>query len=197
MVSLGTILSLGIIGAVAVGGYALYRNADKVGGALSRGIETNITYPIGNYFDNLWQGVKVPTVSPPPAPTTQAPQYIPVSQPGAGQPNPANAPTHSSPTDKILSQGGTPTPSPQEILTDPNVNLEKFQPPQPSEGWYYINYKGSKYDTQWYLTKEQAAKTMQTAQASPTDYFENIKFLGSAKLSDRSFHLIGQANQYL
>ena len=55
MVSIGTIFILAIAGAVAVGGYALYRNADKVGGALSRGVETSITNPLGSYFDNLWK----------------------------------------------------------------------------------------------------------------------------------------------
>lgn len=56
MVSVGTVASLGIIGAIVIGGYALYRNSGKIGGALSRGVETNLTSPLGNYFDNLWKG---------------------------------------------------------------------------------------------------------------------------------------------
>jgi len=54
MVSIGTVLTLGIIGAVSIFGYAVYRNADKLGGAVSRGVEKNVTAPFGNYFENLF-----------------------------------------------------------------------------------------------------------------------------------------------
>jgi len=55
MVSIGTILTLGIIGAIGVGGYAVYRNLDKIGGALSTGVEKSITDPLGNWLDNLFK----------------------------------------------------------------------------------------------------------------------------------------------
>jgi len=53
MVSVGTFLTIGIIGAVGVLGYVLYRNADKLGGALSSVVETKLTNPFGDYLENL------------------------------------------------------------------------------------------------------------------------------------------------
>ncbi len=61
MVSIGTVLTLGIIGGAGILGYAVYRNADKVGGALARGVEENITAPIGSYFENLFAGLPTST----------------------------------------------------------------------------------------------------------------------------------------
>lgn len=76
----GNIFSLAAIGAVIAGGIALYSNRDKIGGAFSRGIETNLTNPLGNYFDNLWTGAPG-NAAPPgaPAPNGNAPAVNPVT----------------------------------------------------------------------------------------------------------------------
>jgi len=57
MVSIGTIITLGVVGAIVAGGVAVYANAGKISGAFSRGVETNLTAPLGSYLDNLWKGV--------------------------------------------------------------------------------------------------------------------------------------------
>lgn len=58
MVSIGTVLTLGIAGAIAIAAYGVYTNLGKVSGALTRGIETTVTPAFGNYFDKLFGGVK-------------------------------------------------------------------------------------------------------------------------------------------
>jgi len=53
LVSVGTILTLGIVAAIGVAGYAVYRNLGKVGGIVSTSIEKSITDPFGNWLDSL------------------------------------------------------------------------------------------------------------------------------------------------
>lgn len=192
MVSLGTIFTIAVAGAIATGVYVVSRNTDKIGSAFSRGTQNILSNPFGNYLDSLFQNGSTSSSAPrTPTPTAQT---IPLSQPGAGLPNPANAPTHPTPIDVGLSQGIKPEPS--QTVADPNLSADKFQPPKPSAGWYYINYQGSKYDTQWNLTAKKAAELMKTASA-PDDALVGIKFLGSSKLQPSGFRLFGKANQYL
>jgi len=54
MVSIGTFLTVGIIAGASVLGYAVYRNLDKVGGALARGTQEKLTDPFSNYLENLF-----------------------------------------------------------------------------------------------------------------------------------------------
>jgi len=51
-----TILTLGIIGAIAIGGYAVYRNLGKVGGVVSTGIQSSVTDPFGEWLDSMSKG---------------------------------------------------------------------------------------------------------------------------------------------
>jgi len=77
MVSIGTVLTLGIVAAVGIIGYGLYRNSAAVGSALSRGTQTNVIDPLGNYFNNLFGGStngKAPTKSSAPLPTPLDPR---------------------------------------------------------------------------------------------------------------------------
>lgn len=194
MVSLGTIFTIAVAGAIATGVYVISRNTDKIGSAFSRGTQNIISDPFGNFIDSLFQnGSTSSSVTRTPTPTPQR-LPIPLSQPGTGLPNPANAPTNPTAIDVGLSQGIKPTPTPS--LTDPNLSAEKFQPPKPSAGWYYINYQGSKYDTQWNLTAKKAEEVMKTA-AAAGDALLGIKFLGTRKLPQGGFRLFGKANQYL
>jgi len=57
MISLGTIFTIGAVAAIGAVGYAVYRNADKAGGALSKVVETKLTNPIGDYLDSIAAGV--------------------------------------------------------------------------------------------------------------------------------------------
>ena len=63
-----TVLTLGIIGAVAVAGYAVYRNLGKVGGVVSTSIEKSVTDPFGNWLDSLSKGLTTNGDSGAPAP---------------------------------------------------------------------------------------------------------------------------------
>lgn len=56
MVSIGTIITIGIAGAIAAVGYGAYVNREKIGRAVQRGVTGSVTNPIGNYFDNLFKG---------------------------------------------------------------------------------------------------------------------------------------------
>jgi len=53
MVSVGTILTLGIVAAIGVAGYAVYRNLGKVGSVVSSGVTKSISDPFGNWLDNI------------------------------------------------------------------------------------------------------------------------------------------------
>lgn len=54
MVSIGTIISIAVAGAIGIAGYVLYSNRDQVGSALSRGVKNSISVPFGNYFNTLF-----------------------------------------------------------------------------------------------------------------------------------------------
>jgi len=75
MVSVGTVISLLAVGAIAAVGYAVYRNLDKIGGAVSRGVETNLTNPFGNYFENLFRDTAVSASGPPSLPDPTKPAF--------------------------------------------------------------------------------------------------------------------------
>lgn len=208
MVSVGTFLSLGIIGAVGVGIYAVYRNADKIGGALATGIEESIVNPFGNWVDSLWftpsngsqtsttpgqtQTVTQPTVpgqptlpgSTTPKPTPGISETITDVLTGIFGPIVGGLPTAFGEEDKPMSPGGGTT---KPIATGGS---------KPQEGYYYVNYEGSKYDTQWYLTAGQAAAHIKTA-AAPGDSLLGLKFLGKQKLNAQAFQVFGKSQNYL
>lgn len=75
MVSIGTVLSIGIIAGVGVLGYALYSNAGAIGSALSRGVTKSVTDPIGSYFENLFTGPGSTSPGPGPGPAPQQIDY--------------------------------------------------------------------------------------------------------------------------
>lgn len=55
MVSPGTVLTLGIIGAVVAASVGLYAARGQIGGALTRGITQSFTDPFRDYFANLFR----------------------------------------------------------------------------------------------------------------------------------------------
>jgi len=58
MVSIGTVLTLGIVAAVGIAGYAVYRNLGKVGAVVSQGVVKSVSDPFGNWLDNVVSGSK-------------------------------------------------------------------------------------------------------------------------------------------
>ncbi len=51
-----TILTLGIVAAVGIVGYAVYRNLGKVGSVVTTGVTKSISDPFGNWLDNIIGG---------------------------------------------------------------------------------------------------------------------------------------------
>jgi len=210
MVSIGTVFTIGIVAAIAAGGYAVYRNADKIGGALSRGVEGYISNPLGSYFENLFKNLPAPPVSQP------GPSTTPPPPPGPGETGTdywegfVGSPQGPKlPDDKNLVQTafdiwwnehfgpGPSTTPPPPVITDvtPPGPIPQSTPPGQAE-YYYIDYAGSKYDTQWFLTPSEAAAYKQTA-AAPGDAFLGVYGVGKSKLSTAGFQLFGKSQGYL
>jgi len=58
LVSVGTILTLGIVAAVGIAGYAIYSNLGKVGTVVTAGVTKSISDPFGNWLDSVIGGSK-------------------------------------------------------------------------------------------------------------------------------------------
>lgn len=194
MVGLGTILSVGIAGAVAIGSYALYVNRDKLGGALSRGIETNITNPLGNYFDSLWAAIANPTKGTGLSPSTPRPTTTTTLTKSGLTQTPILTPTGKT-QQQVLTQ--------QPNLIPVKTTLARTPDYRPSTaykaGYYYFDVKGSKYDTQQYLT---AARIKQIRTADQSKIFHpeglrEIRYIGQSKLGAAGFQLFGKSQNYL
>jgi len=213
VVSLGTVFTLAAIGAIAAGGYALYRNAGAITSALSRGVEGYLTNPLGSYFENLFQNLPIPpvvgstngTVPPPPGPGEEGT--------GIWQGTEGSDQGPKLPADKNLAQvafdiwwlehfGPGPSTTTPPATTPPVQDLTPPGPipqstaPQYDAGYYYVNYEGSQYDTQWYLTAGQAQEAAKTA-AAPGDAFLGIKYVGQSALSKLGFETFGKSQNYL
>jgi len=208
MVSIGTVISLIAGGAIIAGSIAVLSNLDRIGGAFTRGVETNITNPFSLFLDNLFQ-----TSTTTSQPTQQGPQQGPSSIagetvtltetptnktqvfiPGSTTVQPSGVVTSDTPPLLIL--------SPEEkasatIIQKRNVSLSELALGQ--EGFYYFNVAGSEFDTQTFLSSE-SAKLLSTADPSTlfkTGGLENIKFLGSTPLQEAGFRLFGESQGYL
>ena len=206
MVSLGTILTLGAIGALAAGGYAVYRNFDKLGGALSRGVETNLTNPLGNYFDNLWSGIASNASN-----TISNNEQIQNAQDAFQSATETFSGLADSFSNPFPPAYGAPPPTQTvptpgaPILTPPGVDsvedLLKITNPLPKyeSGYYYFNVAGSQYDTQQYLTAEKAKELFalpEEAVFSPGG-LQNVKYIGKNELGAAGFKLFGESKGYL
>ena len=137
MVSIGTVLTLGIIGAGVAGAYALYRSGGAIGGALSRGVEASLVNPIVDWANNLFKIPGVGAVGPGstvPSNTTsdiivQAGGIVPV--PGfVDDPtkfNPPGVTGYGLPESPMGIPIPTPTPTPAPLPTPtPEPIVEKF-----------------------------------------------------------------------
>jgi len=54
--NVGTILTLGIVAAVGIAGYAIYRNLGKVGTAVTASVTKSVSDPFGNWLDSIGGG---------------------------------------------------------------------------------------------------------------------------------------------
>jgi len=81
MVSVGTVLTLGIVAAIGIAGYAIYRNLGKVGTVVSSGVTKSISDPFGDWLDSVvgssengaGNGAGVPSLPSLPVATAQLP----------------------------------------------------------------------------------------------------------------------------
>jgi len=211
MVSVGTIISIAAIGGIAAAGYAVYRNADKIGSALSRGVEGYFTNPLGRYFENLF--TNLPTGASGTSPGTPLPTLDPeaplqTSGPLIGFEGGPSGPQL--PADKNLIQtafdiwyaekfGAGPLAPP----TPPALTITDVTPPGPipqstpasAAGYYYFDQPGSQYDFQAFLGLGEA-DLYKKADVGPHGP-KNITFLGTSKLTPDAFKLFGQSQNYL
>jgi len=200
MVSVGTILTVGIIGAIAAGGYAVYRNSGKLGSAVSRGVEETLVNPLGRWADSLWSSIANPFESSTSGPSSIAGQTVDlygnttVTIPSDTVVNPDKTVTSSTPPLLNL--------APEEkdlalIAFKQNKSLSELALGQ--EGYYYFNVAGSIWDTQQFLSSEAALKL---STAEPNILFnqeglQNIKYIGKAPLQEAGFKLFGSSQNYL
>jgi len=214
MVSIGTVLSLVVGGAVIAGGIAVFSNLDRIGGAFTRGVEESITRPFSDYLDDLFKGNGASTQSNQSSIAGETIQQI-----GA---------TIGIPTDSTVNADGTVSSSTPPLLTLENnrrqialdeLEKNRFKTEQENrefdriqlhkgsgtgftggqEGFYYFNVVGSKYDNQQFLSREAAQKLLG---ADPNILFNeegltDIKFLGKSRLGDAGFRLFGESQGYL
>ena len=207
MVSLGTILTLGAVGAIIAGGYAVYRNADKIGGGISRGVEETLVTPLGKWADSLWSGIANSSQGPTSGPSSIAGQTVESYKDS----------TIFIPKDTFVNPDGTVTSS-----TPPLLNLspeekssaiialeenklktiaenEAFDKTFSKAGYYYFDVAGSKYDTQQYLSAQFATDLFK---ADPSKIFspgglENVTYIGQSALQEAGFKLFGKSKGYL
>jgi len=196
MVSIGSIFTLGIIGAVVVGGYALSRNADKVGSAFTRGVEETVVNPLGNWFDNLWKNIGDVTSSDKSEIAGQTVAFTDTSTvtiPESTTVQPDG--TVTSDTPPLLNLSDTEKES-VSVIMERNRNLSELALGQ--EGYYYFNVVGSKYDTQQFVTSERAKQySSYGADLFDDRGLQNIKYIGKSALSQAGFNLFGSSQDYL
>ena len=191
MSKFGTILTLGLAGIGLAAGYTLYRNSDKVGSAISRVFEKTLSTSFSNTIDNLWQNTPTPT------PTSNEVETNKKYQKQLNQ--------------KLSDQkkSGTSSMDEYEYVTNSNDNPFKFNPKNnpkygpsnpygtpkspPKEGWYYINYKGSKYDKHQYLSSKLAQSYQKL---SGSGALQNIHYTG-VKLGPAGLKLFAQSRNYI
>ena len=191
MVSIGTIFSLAIAGAVAVGGYALYRNYNKVGGAFARGVEKNVSVPFGHYLDNLWKDTATDIVGA--AKDTVEKKII---EPIKNIPNPLAAiidplpVAYADPQSQKVSKPKLPPPTLRAVATPGAPKL--IRPTESLAGWYYRNFPpGGREDTQVWLKSGTADKLR--------SWGHDLTFLTTSKkkLSKEGFTSFGKSKGYL
>lgn len=186
MVSVGTIFSVLVVGAAIAGGIAVYSNANKIGGAFTRGVEKNISNPFGNYLDNLW---KIPGINAQGSSAVSTPGNT--TTPGALD----YVPSTNNPADTRTWSPGYVPPASQDFL--PPAKTTTAAPGQPKAGYYYFDVKGSKYDTQQFLTADKAKQFINAKGAFHPEALRAITYIGPNQLQSKGFQVFGQSKGYL
>ncbi len=194
MVSIGTVLTLGIIGAGIAGAYALYRSGGAIGGALSRGVETSLVNPLVDWANNLFKIPPVSAVGPGSTVPSNTKADIIVQAGGkvintgfVDDPNKFNPPG-------VTGYGlpgtpqGTPTPTPDVTVAGIPTAAAAPTPAPSKAGYYYWNRPGPN-DKQLGLKVGTADKLRLRGR--------ELHYLSRTKLTEAGFKLFGQSKAYL
>lgn len=216
MVPIKAILAFGIATAIAIGSYAVYRNAGNIKSALSRGIEANITNPFSHYLDSISKNAQSNFVdsstntgntSTTPAPASQ--QALKLARESGYAIAQARYITEYGQTIKTYQDAlnvfknqydsfsknevaeSLPSTYPDEEHRSANPSAPKNEPlfaPSP-EGWYYRDFNSGRTDQQVRL-KQGTADSLRRRGA-------NLHFLTpSKKLSQRGFERYGRSKGF-
>jgi len=218
MVSAGTVITLGIIGAVGAAAVGLYAARNQIGGALSRGIEEGISNPFRNYFENLFRGSTNGGGSA--GGNTEA-----ENQKLYEELQKENQALRDQEQQQYQEQYGQEVKTPDQVLNllekyfgpapgkvapplpkdfpgeehrDANPEQPKNEPlfaPSPA-GYYYFDFAGKKYDFQAKLTESEADLYRSTDVGGSS--FKQLIYLGLSKISPEGLESFGQAkNLYI
>jgi len=222
MVSGGTVLTIGIVGALAAVGVGLYAARGQIGGALSRGLTQSFTDPFRDYFGNLFRGstgggngtggdteAQRQTNLAALERTNQAARDA--AQASYEQQYGQQFKTYQDTLDvykNLLEERRGPQPNatpagplpptfPGEEHRGANPNAPVNEPlfaPSPA-GYYYADYERGVKDLQWKLTQGMADKLRKTI--VPGGFLKGIHYLGISELGAPGFKLFGQSQGYL
>jgi len=197
MVSVGTVISLIVGGAIIAGGVAVFSNLDKIGGAFTRTVEGSITKPFADYLDNIFKDNGTNTQG---GESSIAGQTVPsvndstIFIPDTTKVQPSGIVTSDTPPILTL--------SPEEKASATFIqkaNVSQSDLSLGREGYYYFNVVGSEFDTQQFLT---SAKAKFLSSVDPKVLFNpggltNINFIGQSALQEGGFNLFGSSKGYL
>jgi len=218
MVSVGTLLSVGVVGAVVAAGVAVYANRGGIGQALTRGIQGTLTDPLGDFVGGLFRsaagsgnGSAGDTEAQRQAALEELERQNQALRDAAQQSYEQQYGQEVKTPDQVLDlfekyfgpAPGQPAPPlpptfPGEEHRGANPLAPKNEPlfaPSPA-GYYYVDYAGRKYDTQYYFGAgaADAARKSYTGEGA----FKGLHFLGQSKLTEQGFSLFGSSkNLYL
>jgi len=211
MVSIGTILTLGIVAAIAAGGYAVYASRQQLGGALSRGVEETLVAPLRNWADSLWSSIAGSANGSTSGSSSIAGQTVPfagtakVTIPGDTLVNADG--TVSSKTPPLLTLTANEKLAATLIQRENVIESQKVldttianrDPFSAGAGYYYFDVAGSRYDSQQYLS---ATKVQQLKTADPNILFHPeglraITYIGPKQISAAGLQLFGESKNYL
>ena len=117
MVSIGSIIGVGAAAALGIAAYVLYQSRDQIGGAFSRGVQSNFVTPTQSWFDNLFR-----------ANADDSPNQVPENPP-VENPDNTFVPCSNNPADRRTWCNGY-EPGPDQDFLPPDTPPAQTPPPQ-------------------------------------------------------------------
>jgi len=211
MVSIGTVLTLGIIAAIAAGGYAVYASREQLGAATARGIQETLVTPLRNWANSLWSGIADASSSSTSGPSSIAGQTVKLTDttqviiPADTTVQPSGVVTSTTPPLLVLTPEEkliAATTQQQNVIESQKVldaTIANRDPFSAGAGYYYFDVKGSRYDTQQFLSAEkvQLLKTADPNILFNPEGLRAITYIGPKQISSAGFQLFGESKNYL